>query len=105
MLQGRLVASGHSGENADVYVWDYNNRERLYRCLRTVWHPGMYASIGALTALSFCCPLVRTHGSFEEHDFGIGSLSFSADEVCRLVVQETATTQCGVLVYVVLRGS
>ena len=30
-IQGRLIASGHSGENADVYVWDYSNRERLYR--------------------------------------------------------------------------
>ncbi len=39
--QGRLVASGHSGESADVYVWDFVTRERLYRYAPAtlVWSP------------------------------------------------------------------
>jgi WD40 repeat protein len=28
---GRLIASGQKGDNADVYVWDYNSRKAIYK--------------------------------------------------------------------------
>lgn len=31
MVQGRLLASGQSGDNADAIVWDFETREILYR--------------------------------------------------------------------------
>ena len=31
--QGRFLATGQYGENADVVVWDYASKKELYRCV------------------------------------------------------------------------
>lgn len=91
--QGRFLATGQYGENADVVVWDYATKKELYRCVTRRWGRGLGSGnvgppcVVVLTTLLVARQSIdgmwrrRAFRRFAEHDHGIAALGFSDDEV------------------------